>query len=146
MTFFYSFILLNEEMNELIMDPSDLPKCDTKSHTKRTPFALPSEATVEGATMMLRAAGDSARLRILLLLTDGEQCVTELAEEEGEKVATVSARLKLLHTARLVKRRREAKHIYYSLADHHVEHLLRDILEHAAEDSAQNRENGAEFS
>jgi len=87
--------------------------------------------------MMLRAAGDAARLRILLRLSMGERCVTELAEDEGEKIATVSARLKQLHTARLVKRQREAKHIFYSLADDHVAHLVRDILEHAAEDSSQ---------
>lgn len=93
---------------------------------------------------MLRAAGDVARMRILILLADGERCVTELAEQENEKVATVSARLKLLHSARLVTRRREAKHIYYALADHHVAHLLRDILDHAAEDTIQTPEQEGE--
>lgn len=95
--------------------------------------------------MMLRAAGDTERLRILLLLADGERCVSELAEDVDEKVATVSARLKLLHSARLVKRRREAKHIYYALADHHVVGLLRDILEHAAEDAAAHSKTKGEI-
>ena len=72
-------------------------------------------------------------LRLLLRLSGGERCVTELAEAEGEKLATVSARLKLLHGARLVTRRREAKHIHYSLADGHVVRLLKDVLDHAAE-------------
>ncbi|MEM9633141.1 MAG: metalloregulator ArsR/SmtB family transcription factor [Pseudomonadota bacterium] len=125
---------------------SDLPGCDPDSHAKRAPFAQPTKATVESAATMLRAAGDTARLRILTLLASGERCVTELAEEENEKVATVSARLKLLHSARLVKRRREAKHIYYALADHHVVHLLRDILEHAAEGNTTILENEGEIS
>jgi len=86
--------------------------------------------------MMLRAAGDSARLRILLQLAVGERCVTEIADVEDEKIATVSARLKQLHAARLVQKRRDAKHIYYALADDHVVHLLRDILDHAAEDTS----------
>ncbi|MBO6894832.1 MAG: helix-turn-helix transcriptional regulator [Roseibium sp.] len=113
---------------------TDLPDCSPDAHTQRESTTLPPRANIEAAAMMLRAAGDPARLRILLLLANGERCVTELAEAEDEKIATVSARLKQLHAARLVSKRREAKHIYYTLADDHVVHLLRDILDHAAED------------
>jgi ArsR family transcriptional regulator len=34
---------------------------------------------------------------------------------------------------RLVNRRREAKHIFYTLADEHVLPLVRNAIEHAAE-------------
>lgn len=129
----------------MMTDQADLPGCNTDSHGDRPRNPLPAEATIESAALMLRAAGDAARLRILLLLAGGERCVTELSDEEGEKVATVSARLKLLHSARLVKRRREAKHIYYALADHHVAGLLRDILEHAAEDGTTHPESEGEI-
>ncbi|MEM9106312.1 MAG: helix-turn-helix domain-containing protein [Pseudomonadota bacterium] len=115
-------------------DASDLPECDAGSHAPRDPFVLPQDEAVVRAAMMLRAAGDGARLRLLLRLSTGERCVTELAEEEGEKIATVSARLKQLFAAKLVTRRREAKHVHYALADDHVVRLLQDILEHAAED------------
>ncbi len=107
---------------------------------------MPAKATVDGAAMMLRAAGDAARLRILLRLATGERCVTELAEEEAEKIATISARLKQLHAARLVKRRREAKHIHYALADDHVVRLLRDVLDHAAEDASLTTEKDGDGS
>ena len=96
---------------------------------------MPSSVLVARAAQMLRAAGDPARLRLLWHLSKGERCVTELAEEEGEKMGTISARLKQLDTARLVSKRREAKHVYYTLADDHVVSLVRDILEHAAESS-----------
>lgn len=125
---------------------TDLPDCHAENHEPRSTFALPSSATIDSAAMMLRAAGDPARLRILLRLASGERCVTELAEEEAEKIATVSARLKQLHTARLVKRRREAKHIHYALADDHVVHLLRDILDHAAEDPSFTTEKDGDGS
>jgi ArsR family transcriptional regulator, lead/cadmium/zinc/bismuth-responsive transcriptional repressor len=82
---------------------------------------------------MFQALGDSARLRLLARLAGGEICVSELAELEGEKLTTVSARLKTLHDVRLVKRRREAKHIYYSLSDTHVLRLVESAIEHAAE-------------
>jgi ArsR family transcriptional regulator len=101
--------------------------------TARATFAPPAAATLDLAAAMLRAAGDAGRLRLLLRLSDGERCVTELADDEGDKLGTVSARLKQLHAARLVTRRREAKHVFYALADGHVARLLRDILEHAAE-------------
>jgi ArsR family transcriptional regulator, lead/cadmium/zinc/bismuth-responsive transcriptional repressor len=58
--------------------------------------------------------------------------VSELVTET-DKWSTVSARLQLLYRARLVQRRREAKHIYYRLADQHVDQMVRDALAHAAE-------------
>ena len=60
--------------------------------------------------------------------------MSELAEDEGEKITTVSARLKTLFVVRLVKRRREAKHVFYALADEHLPPMLRNAIEHAAED------------
>jgi ArsR family transcriptional regulator len=39
----------------------------------------------------------------------------------------------VLHAERIVKRRREGKHIYYSLADDHVRELIRAALDHAGE-------------
>ena len=115
-------------------DTEDTPACGHGGHPARPAFDAPPSATLDSAAAMLRAAGDASRLRLLLRLADGERCVTELADAEGDKLATVSARLKLLHTARLVTRRREAKHVHYALADGHVARLLRDILDHAAED------------
>lgn len=39
----------------------------------------------------------------------------------------------MLHAERIVKRRREGKHIHYSLADNHVRELIRAALDHASE-------------
>ncbi|MEM6488836.1 MAG: helix-turn-helix domain-containing protein [Pseudomonadota bacterium] len=117
-----------------VIDGPDTPRCSHGTHPERPPFVAPAETTLAVAAAMLRAAGDPARLRLLLRLAEGPRCVTELADAEGEKLATVSARLQLLHAARLVSRRRAAKHIHYALADEHVARLLRDILDHAAED------------
>jgi ArsR family transcriptional regulator, lead/cadmium/zinc/bismuth-responsive transcriptional repressor len=64
---------------------------------------------------------------LLARLASREVCVTQLAEQD-EKLTTVSARLKALHDVRLVKRRREAKHIYYSLSDTHVLRLVESAM------------------
>ena len=102
-------------------------------HPARSWPRLRDPTALEQASAMFQALGDPARLRLLARLASGEACVTEVAELEGEKLTTVSARLHTLHRARLVKRRREAKHIYYSLADTHVLELVQSAIEHAAE-------------
>src|SRR5438309_5673992 len=78
----------------------------------------PAGSRLEGASAMFRALGDPSRLRLLARLAGAgnEVCVTELAELEDEKLSTISARLKMLHAVRLVRRRREAKHIFYALS------------------------------
>jgi len=60
--------------------------------------------------------------------------VSELAEGSGAKLSTLSQQLRVLLAERTVKRRREGKHILYSLADDHVRELVRSALEHASED------------
>ena len=82
---------------------------------------------------LFRALGDEARLRTLEMLIDREVCVSEIAEATGEQLSTVSHRLRLLRSEGLVERRREGRHIYYSLADRHVYELVQNALEHASE-------------
>ena len=101
-------------------------------HPPRPLVRLPPRVQIEAAAEMFRALGDPERLRLLVRLAAGEACVSELAVEEGEKITTVSARLKTLFTARLVKRRREAKHVFYALADDHLPPMLDNAIDHAA--------------
>src|SRR6266446_9898491 len=103
-------------------------------HPPRPATRLPSRAQIEAGAAIFQALGDPERLRLLVRLAAGEACVSELAEYEGEKISTVSARLKTLFVVRLVKRRREAKHVFYALADEHLPPMLRNAIEHAAED------------
>jgi ArsR family transcriptional regulator, lead/cadmium/zinc/bismuth-responsive transcriptional repressor len=90
---------------------------------------LPRARQLDDASAMFRALGQSSRLRLLARLTTGEVCVSELAKLEDEKLTTISARLKTLHAAGLVKRRREAKHIYYMLSDARVLRLVQNAIE-----------------
>jgi DNA-binding transcriptional ArsR family regulator len=98
-------------------------------HPPRPAVPLPSRAQIEVAADIFAALGDPQRLRLLLRLGDGEACVSELAEYEGEKITTMSARLKTLSVVRLVRRRREAKHVFYALADEHVLQLVRNAID-----------------
>lgn len=92
-----------------------------------------TQARRERAAAMMRAMGEPGRLAIIELLIDTERCVTELAEILGTGVSTVSEKLKVLRNESLVKSRREGKHIFYALSDHHMKGLVSNLLDHAAE-------------
>jgi len=90
-------------------------------------------AALDRAARLLAAMGDSARLRILELLQQGELCVTEIVAAGHDKFPTVSQRLRLLRGEGLISRRRDGNHIYYAIADRHVADLIKNALDHARE-------------
>ena len=76
---------------------------------------------------------DATRVRILWALQCGELCVCDLAALLGMTKSAVSHQLKSLRMSNLVKFRRDGKVVYYSLADVHVEDILRRGFEHICE-------------
>lgn len=110
-------------------------QCDPEDHpTKSSLFdGDKDDLAFERAAGLFRALGDEARLRLLNSISRQEACVTEIARESGEGTSTISQRLKLLRAEGLVKRRREGKHLYYSLVDSHILILIQNALEHAKE-------------
>lgn len=98
--------------------------------------AAPEGVTPEEVQAMgdlFSQASDPTRLSILLRLRSGSRCVCDLAGELGLSVSAVSHQLKKLRLAGLVRRLREGRHMHYSLADGHVEDLLKLGLEHIRE-------------
>lgn len=118
--------------------------CGPHTHAARASSTAVSEGAFERAAALFRAAGDLSRLRLLHQLDRGEWCVTELAQASDTKLSTLSQQLRVLHSERLVKRRREGKHIFYSLADDHIRELIRAALDHAGEPTPSDREPSAE--
>ncbi len=93
----------------------------------------PELRQLEMAAEILGALADPQRLRVLIRLADGELNVGQLAKLEQEKITTVSARLKVLSAARLVKRRRVGQKIIYAIVDAHVLNLVNNAIAHACE-------------
>ncbi|HJL02920.1 MAG TPA: metalloregulator ArsR/SmtB family transcription factor [Polyangiaceae bacterium LLY-WYZ-15_(1-7)] len=114
-------------------DDADELDCHDEAHPTVDHAPIPADV-LERAASMFRAAGDPGRLRILHCLLCGEHCVSDLAAEFDEGMSTISQRLKVLRTEGLVHRRREGKHIYYTLADDHVAELVRGAIDHAGHD------------
>jgi ArsR family transcriptional regulator len=84
----------------------------------------------QAAAEFLRALGHPTRLQILRRLLDGEAAVAAFESELGLKQPNLSQQLGLLREAGLVSTRREAKSIFYSLADDKVSPVL-DALRNA---------------
>ncbi len=101
---------------------------ETHVHVLRSPRTL-----ADGA-LLFQALGSAERLQLMERLLEQEHCVSQLAQELGEKVTTISQRLQQLHRARLVSKERRGKHIYYAVADHHVRDLLTSTFDHVEEE------------
>ena len=82
---------------------------------------------------LFNALGDPTRLRLVLALRQGEMCVCDLAALLGVSESAVSHQLRRLRDLALVRARRDAQCLYYSLDDHHVAELLGIGLDHARE-------------
>jgi DNA-binding transcriptional ArsR family regulator len=83
----------------------------------------------QAAAEFLRALAHPTRLQILCRLVDGEAAVAAFESELSLKQPNLSQQLGLLREAGLVTTRREAKSIFYSLADDKVRTVL-DALRH----------------
>lgn len=80
-----------------------------------------------------RLFDDPSRLKILYLLSMAEMCVCDIAAALNMNQSTVSHQLKTLRNSRLVKYRRDAKVVYYSLDDEHIGQILLQGMLHLTE-------------
>lgn len=91
------------------------------------------EDELDSLAELFHQMADTTRLGLLLSLLEGEKCVCDLSEGCSVSVSAVSHQLRSLRTARLVKSRREGRHVFYSLDDDHVGSLISLGLEHVRE-------------
>lgn len=78
-------------------------------------LAIRDETTIDEAIDALKFLGDKNRLRILATLARAETCVCDLIDQLDLPQPLVSYHLRKLRDAGLVRGRRQAQWIYYSL-------------------------------
>lgn len=79
---------------------------------------------VAKAATLLKALANEQRLLILCHLLDGEHCVSELWAKSDLSQSAFSQHLAKLRADSLVKTRKEAQTIYYSLANNNGRKIL----------------------
>ncbi|MFD2728073.1 ArsR/SmtB family transcription factor [Enterococcus camelliae] len=88
------------------------------------------EKEFDRVSQIFKLLSDVTRLKILLLLEEGELNVTAIATHLDMEQSAVSHQLKLLRENHIVKNRREGKAILYSLDDAHVLTILTKTFDH----------------
>ena len=104
----------------------DMPHPAEHDHPARPLAAGEAEELAE----TLKALASPGRLRVLTALLKRERTVEQLAAEAELSVSATSHHLRLLRTLRLVRARREGRHVQYVLHDHHIADLLAAIRHH----------------
>lgn len=119
------------ELSLNILDDEEPQLCESSDRT-----AYPPALELEKAQRMadfFGLLGDANRLRIISLLADTELCVGDLAIALEMSDSAVSHQLKTLRALRLVKHRKQGRHVFYQLLDRHVFDLYNTVLEHLDE-------------
>jgi len=100
---------------------------------KKISYSNPDETELNDLSELFKVFGDPTRLKILFSLFKEEFCVYDLADSLSMTQSAISHQLKILKQSRLVKGRRDGKHIFYSLSDDHVRSIIAQGLEHVDE-------------
>jgi DNA-binding transcriptional ArsR family regulator len=88
----------------------------------------PDEAAELAET--LKALASPSRLRLLVELLDRDRTVEQLAAAAGLGASATSHHLRILRALRLVRPRRDGRHVSYALHDHHIADLLAAVRHH----------------
>jgi DNA-binding transcriptional ArsR family regulator len=121
------------------MDSGDDLCCDhPHAHEHDSVILLHQEPlTSEKAQQMAEFLGflaDTNRLRILSILAQQEMCVGDLADTLAMNESAVSHQLRTLRAIRLVSSRKQGRHVFYRLLDHHVLDFFQAVVEHLDEE------------
>ncbi|MDQ3834259.1 MAG: metalloregulator ArsR/SmtB family transcription factor [Actinomycetota bacterium] len=77
------------------------------------------------------ALASTTRIRVLFALLEVEELPTsELAKAVGMSASATSHQLRVLRDLGLVRRRRQGRQAFYTLADNHLGVLLKESLYH----------------
>ncbi|GGG16046.1 ArsR/SmtB family transcription factor [Paenibacillus aceti] len=119
-------------MTDNITDETQEHVCGDPNRTEVLRRTLNNEE-IEGMTQIFKALSDPNRMKIAFLLQDQELCVCDIAVILGSSVATASHHLRQLRQMNITKSRKDGKHVFYSLKDHHIQTLITMTLEHHKE-------------
>ena len=104
---------------------------DMTDSSEHTSVARPlGVAEAEELAETLKALGSPGRLHLLIELLGGERTVERLAQAAQLSLSATSHHLRLLRSLRLVRARRDGRHVYYTLHDHHLADLLGAVRHH----------------
>lgn len=115
-------------------NPTETAGCADGAAPGQPDHAALAQNEIVSLAETFRLLGDPSRLKILLSCMSGPISVGDIAGRLDLSVSLVSHHLRLLRGARLVRGERQAKQIFYAIADQHVRQVLEDMATHIAEE------------
>jgi len=101
----------------------------SSSATRRRATDALRPETANHLADLFKAFADTTRLRLLSALCEGERCVHELTTLLELEQSAVSHQLRVLRDRRIVRHRKEGRHVFYRLEDKRMRRLLELGLE-----------------
>ena len=95
---------------------------------------LIDDRTATRLARIFKALSDPSRVRIISALSHSEMCVCDIAEALEMSESAISHQLHTLREMRLVRFRKEGRHVHYTLDDQHIHSLFHQGLEHVEHD------------
>ncbi|MBF0361328.1 MAG: winged helix-turn-helix transcriptional regulator [Oligoflexia bacterium] len=83
----------------------------------------------QNVSTLLHLLSNPTRLMILCLLINKEMYAQEILEKLGSTKGNISQHIKLLLLHKLLKKRKDANKIYYSIYDNRIEKLIQLLKE-----------------
>lgn len=111
-----------------VADPAPIGKDGPVSPT-------PQDLGVQRAAELFKALSSPARVALLQLLAE-PATVSSLVTSTGLSQPLVSQHLRVLRGAGLVVVTRSGREAIYSVADHHITHVIEDAVHHVLEPGA----------
>ncbi len=103
----------------------DAGKAECKVRNLRSITKNINETEIEAEAKIFQAMSDPCRLKILMLLRDGELCVCEIMVGLERAQSTTSYQLSILKDAGLVKERKDGRWSRYRLSEGAVIEMLK---------------------
>lgn len=94
---------------------------------------IPNNKDLNNMLIILKMLQDETRLKIVFALIDSPKCVGEIVSVVGKTQSAISHQLCDMKESKLVTSKKIGNKAIYSLADAHVEQVVKLCLEHAKE-------------
>ncbi len=94
---------------------------------------FPSDKDTSNVIAILKMLADPTRLKVVYALMQGDKCVSDIVTCVGGTQSAISHQLATLKSNNLVKSTKHGNKVIYSVADDHVNKVVKLCLAHARE-------------
>lgn len=100
------------------------------------------EFKLESVAAALKAVAHPARLKILNLLVDGEQRVSELCRQLDLPQPYISQQLTILRNYGIITAKREGQQVFYRILNPHIRKVMDCVRDQAVKESDMMEKEG----